>query len=185
MTENRGSGRREEIVAVARELLEEHGPDGLSMRRIADRLSMRAPSLYKHLPHKRALESALISSGFEELAAVFDRLQPATRADAMREIGHAYRAFALEHPHLYRLMTERELDRESLAPGVEDAAAELIVQAAGGDGDLARAAWAFAHGMAVLELNHRFPPGADLDAAWERGLQAIIAAAPDPSAPVA
>ena len=44
------------------------------------------------------------------------------------------------------------------------------MEAAGGDEALARAAWAFAHGMTVLELNGRFPPGADLDAAWREGL---------------
>ena len=43
----------------------------------------------------------------------------------------------------------------------------------GGDVDLARAAWAFAHGMTILELDGRFPPHADLDAAWERGLHAF------------
>jgi hypothetical protein len=27
--------------------------------------------------------------------------------------------------------------------------------------------------MTILELNDRFPPGADLDAAWERGVEAL------------
>jgi hypothetical protein len=43
----------------------------------------------------------------------------------------------------------------------------------GGDRDRARAVWAFAHGMTILELNGRFPPDADLDAAWRRGLDAF------------
>jgi hypothetical protein len=29
------------------------------------------------------------------------------------------------------------------------------------------------HGMTILELNQRFPDGADLDAAWEHGLKAF------------
>jgi hypothetical protein len=33
--------------------------------------------------------------------------------------------------------------------------------------------WAFAHGMTILELDRRFPPDADLDAAWRRGLDAF------------
>ena len=48
-----------------------------------------------------------------------------------------------------------------------------VVRAAGGDRDLARAAWAFAHGMTILELNNRFPAGADLDAAWRRGMDSL------------
>jgi hypothetical protein len=45
-----------------------------------------------------------------------------------------------------------------------------LIEAAGGDADLARAIWAFAHGMTILELDGRFPPGADLDAAWRTGI---------------
>ncbi|MEV0651222.1 WHG domain-containing protein [Phytomonospora sp. NPDC050363] len=37
----------------------------------------------------------------------------------------------------------------------------------------ARAVWAFAHGMVVLELEDRFPPDADLDAAWRVGCEAF------------
>ena len=37
----------------------------------------------------------------------------------------------------------------------------------------ARAIWAFAHGMVMLELDHRFPPDADLDAAWRSGITAF------------
>ena len=70
-------------------------------------------------------------------------------------------------------MTERPLQRERLAPGVEERAARAVIDAVGGDPDLARAAFGLAHGMANLELNERFPPGADIDAAWDRGLEAI------------
>jgi hypothetical protein len=44
-----------------------------------------------------------------------------------------------------------------------------------GDRVLARAVWAFAHGMTSPELNERFPPDADLDAAWDRDLKRIPA----------
>jgi Tetracyclin repressor-like, C-terminal domain len=63
-------------------------------------------------------------------------------------------------------------------PGSEERAVIAAVAAAGGDRDLARAAWAFAHGMTILELNHRFPAGADLDAAWRRGLVGLQASVP-------
>jgi AcrR family transcriptional regulator len=160
------SPRAREIVAVARELLEADGPEALSMRRIADRLGIKAPSLYKHLPDKQALEAALISDAFAEMAEAF-------AGHTLQELATTYRAFATAHPHLYRLMTERPLPRDRLAPGVEDRAAAPIVAAAGGDEDRARALWAFAHGMAILELNDRFPPGADVDAAWRTGVAAF------------
>ena len=70
-------------------------------------------------------------------------------------------------------MTERPLQRERLTPGAEARAAAPVLRATGDDPDAARAAWAFAHGMTILELNGRFPPDADLDAAWRRGLDAF------------
>jgi AcrR family transcriptional regulator len=160
------------VVAAARELLDAEGLDGLSMRRVADRLGIRAASLYEHLAGKEALEAAIISDGFVEVA---ERLEAAEAAggDPVGAVAAAYRAFALAHPHLYRLMTERPLRRDLLEPGVEERAAGPVVRALGGDADAARAAWAFAHGMTILELNGRFPANADMDAAWERGLRAL------------
>ena len=164
--------RAQEIVEAALGLLETEGADALSMRRVAERVGIRAPSIYEHLADKRALEAAIISRGFELQAAAFEH---AVRDadDPTTALARAYRDFAAAHPHLYRLMTARELDRSLLAAGVEERAAATVVAAAGGDGDLARAMWAFAHGMTILELDRRFPPGADLDAAWRRGLDAF------------
>jgi AcrR family transcriptional regulator len=165
------SARAQEIVAAARSLLEEEGPDALSMRALAERLGIRAPSIYKHLPDKRALVNALVSDGFEEMAETFEAA--AGGGDRLVALAAAYRDFARRHPHLYRLMTEGPLDRARIAPGAEERAARPVVEAVGGDPDRARAAWAFAHGMTILELEGRFPPDADLDAAWRSGLEAL------------
>jgi AcrR family transcriptional regulator len=164
--------RAREIVNAGRELLEQEGPQALSMRRVAQSLGIRAPSIYKHLPDKDALEAAIISTGFEDQAALFEAAIE-NRDDPLGALALAYREFASLHPHLYRLMTERALNRELLAPGSEERAARPLYQATGENLDLARAAWAFAHGMTILELNGRFPPDADLDAAWRRGIDAL------------
>jgi AcrR family transcriptional regulator len=159
------SPRAREIVAAARTLLEDEGE--ISMRRLADRLGIKAPSLYKHLPGKQALEAALISDAFLEAAERFEA------AESLQELGAAYRAFALEHPHLYRLMFQGRLPRERLTPGAEARAAAPVIAAAGHDPDRARALFAFAHGMVILELEDRFGPGADVDAAWAQGLSSF------------
>ncbi len=108
---------------------------------------------------KDALEAAIISTGFEEQAALFEAAID-NSDDPLGALARAYRDFALRHPHLYRLMTERALNRELLVPGSEERAALPLYQATGENLDLARAAWAFAHGMTILELNRRFPPDA-------------------------
>jgi AcrR family transcriptional regulator len=166
------SPRAREIASAARALLDEEGAEALTMRGVADRLGIQAPSIYKHFAGKEELEAAVISQGFAESARVFEEAV-AGSADPLGTLASAYRRFALERPRLYRLMTERPLRRDLLEPGVEERAARPLVEAAGGDEALARAAWAFAHGMTILELNGRFPPEADLDAAWREGLRAL------------
>jgi len=166
--------RRAEIIQTARRLLDERGPDELTMRSIADELGIRAPSLYKHIADKHELEVALIAQGFEEQALAF-RVAVDDAGDPIAAIGATYRAWANAHPHLYRLMTDGPLPRDELPAGVEDAAAEPLVAAVGGDIDIARAVWSLAHGLVTLELADRFPPGADLDAAWSVGLGRLAA----------
>ena len=178
------SPRARAIVSAARQILERDGPDSLTMRRLGDAVGIRAPSLYKHFPDKAAVEVALINDGFEEIARSFETAL-ANGEDSLVEIAKAYRAFARSNPHLDRLMTAGPLPRERLRSGVEARAAAPIVQAVG-EPDRARAIWAFAHGMVILELDGRFPPEADLDAAWAAGLTAFAAACtPNPGYPPA
>jgi AcrR family transcriptional regulator len=208
------SARADEVVVAARRLLEEEGAGALTMRRLAEQLGIKAPSLYKHLPDKAALEAAIIATGLEEAAARFEQAVDsattgggAANGDAARDgsavgnaatggpatggeaggtggdaagggalaiaaLAAAYREFALAHPHLYRLMHNGPLPRQHLPAGVEDRAAAPVLRVAGSRAR-ARALWAFAHGMVMLELDQRFPPDADLDAAWEAGITAF------------
>lgn len=172
------SPRVSEAVAVAREILEREGPEGLTMRRLAEAMGIRAPSLYKHVESKEELEALLIVDIFREIGGVFhDAVARASKGGskkkALTELGRAYRRWALAHPHLYRLMTGGPLPRERLPEGLEAWAGEPVVIAVQGDPDRARAAWAFAHGMTILELDGRFPADADLGAAWASGITSL------------
>jgi AcrR family transcriptional regulator len=180
------------VVAEGRRLLEEEGPGALTMRRLAERLGIQAPSLYKHLPDKTALEAAIIATGMEEAATAFETaIAEAPDAggsggagaptdaggsgagnEALTALAAAYREFALAHPHLYRLMNNGPLPRQYLPPGLEERTAAPLLRAAGSRAR-ARAVWAFAHGMVMLELDQRFPSDADLDAAWRAGIAAF------------
>jgi AcrR family transcriptional regulator len=142
------------------------------MRRLGDQLGIRAASIYEHLRSKDALEAALISIGFEEQADMFAQAIRGS-ADSIASLTAAYRDFARHQPNLYRLMTERPLRRDLLTPGVEEAAAMPLLRATGGDLAHARAIWAFAHGMVILELNGRFPPGTDLETPWRKGIDRL------------
>jgi AcrR family transcriptional regulator len=165
------SPRAREIAKAARELLETEGPDALTMRRLADRQGIRAPSLYKHVPHKAALEAAIIADGFQEAAQAFEAAVDGA-ADPLTALVVAYRAFAAAHPHVYRLMTGGPLPRNLLPHGLEERTARPLLQATGTPAR-ARAAWAFIHGMIMLELNDRFPDDGVTEHAWNSGIAAF------------
>ena len=165
-------GRRADIVAAARDILETSGPDALTMRAIATRLGIKAPSLYKHYPDKEALEADLMAEALGETAGIFATAAAST-ADPIPALADAYRRWALDHPHLYRLLNDRPLPRERLPEGLEARAARPLVDAAGGDRARARAFWGLAHGLVSLELADRFPADADIDAAWAIGTSAL------------
>jgi AcrR family transcriptional regulator len=165
--------RLSQIVSAGRRLLEEQGPDALSMRNVAAAIGIRAPSLYEHVADKRTLENAIVAQGLDEQGAV---TAEALRAggDPLTAIADAWRTWALDHPHVYRLIYARGLDRH--VPDVaaaEQRAGDAIRTLTGADLASARVIWAFAHGMVMLELNDRLPPGPAVDELWERGLEAL------------
>jgi AcrR family transcriptional regulator len=170
------SARATQIVDSARALLEAEGPDALTMRRIADVVDIRAPSIYKHLPGKHALEVALVEQGLFEMGDVLHRaVDEAGPGEAIESLLASYRAEALAHPNLYRLATVGPLARPELTPGLEDWAGEPFFLVAG-DEFVAQALWSFAHGMVVLELDRRFPDTSELGRTWAAGAAAFAAA---------
>ena len=169
-----------ESVAAARRILEQEGAGALTMRRLAEELSMQAPSLYKHFSGKAALESALIEDSMFDIGAVTHRaLHEAAPGGPLQSLLVAYRSYCLAHPNLYRLATSGRLQRDTLPEGLEQWAGNpwFVVT---GDPSLAQALWSFAHGMLILEIDDRYPPGSDLDQTWRAGGAAFDALARSP-----
>lgn len=167
------SERAADIVATARRVLETEGLDALTMRRLGDAVGMRAPSLYKHFPSKRHVEAALVEEAFAEMGAVLHRaVRRPGRRTPVAAVLVAYRTMALANPHLYRLATGSDLPRDLLAPGLEAWSGEPFYLATG-EPHRAQAMWAFAHGMAILEIEGRFPEGSQLDRTWRAGAESF------------
>jgi AcrR family transcriptional regulator len=157
--------RRDEIIDAAARLLRAEGPEALSMRRLADALSMRAPSLYKHVEGKEEITAALQERALRDLTVALHGAAPGVRG-----LAAAYRSWALANPQPYTLVNRYPLDRARLTPGVEDATAAPLLAVVHGDVARARALWGLAHGLVDLELAGRFPPDADLDASWNAAI---------------
>src|SRR3954466_2129834 len=106
------TSRRVQIVEAARHILEDLGPEALSMRNVAAQIGIRAPSLYEHVADKRALESAIIAAGLREQGAAFrEALADDPGGDPLHVVAHAWRRWATAHPHVYGLIYARDLDR--------------------------------------------------------------------------
>lgn len=104
----------ERIVATAVELLDEHGVDGLTMRRLADRLGAGAMSLYWHVDNKEAVFDLALDSvlGYREPP------QLAETQDWRGEVFHMledWRASMLRHPWSAALLPRRALGPNILA----------------------------------------------------------------------
>ncbi len=169
------TARAAEIIDTARALLEEIGPRGLTMRKLADALGMRAPSLYKHLPSRSALEVALVEHGLDEIGGALHAALAKSTADPIGALLDTYRSAGLANPQLYRLVTASSFPRGQILDGLEAWAGEPFFLATG-DSHLAQALWSFAHGTLILELDGRFLGGSDLDRTWQAGAKAFKAA---------
>lgn len=161
----------EEIVAAGREILEVAGPSGLTMQAVADRVGVRAPSLYKRVRDRDALHAAVATASIDALTA---RLEAS--GDDIGALAHAYRSFAQEHPEGFRLMFTIAAPHDAL----ERSAAPLIRAASSMVGeedalDAARLFTAWATGFLQMELSGAFRLGGDVDRAFEYGLRRLTA----------
>ncbi|KIF75354.1 TetR family transcriptional regulator [Streptomyces sp. 150FB] len=103
-----GGRLREDIIAAAVELLDETGDErAITLRSVARRVGIAAPSIYPHFPDQPAIMLAVVRREFAELERML--LSAVERAgDDPRErlfaICDTYLAFAQSHPERYRTM---------------------------------------------------------------------------------
>lgn len=167
------SARTQDLVDAAFAILDEEGRGALTMRRLAEDLGMRAPSLYKHVTDKATLEAALIEDVLFDMGAVLHAaLAEPDHHGAVASVLRAYRAHSLEHPNRYRLATGGPIRRDLLPECLEEWAGQPFHLAAR-DPYLAQALWSFAHGMVILEIDGRYPEDSDLDRTWAAGAAAF------------
>src|SRR5688500_17475678 len=106
--ERRRRNREQMVAAIldaARAVMRERGVADLSLREVARRVSMQAPSLYEYFPSKAALFDALFLAGFRLFRErlVRAREEAGTFWEQMEASFEAYMGFAREHPDLYQL----------------------------------------------------------------------------------
>jgi AcrR family transcriptional regulator len=96
---------REKILDAARELFIAEGYEGVSMRKVAQKIEYSPTAIYMHFPDKEQLFLELCHSDFRRLAAAFIKLgEVKDPVERIRRIGHTYIDFGLKNPNHYRMM---------------------------------------------------------------------------------
>lgn len=122
----RREATRREIVDAAWMLAQEQGLAEFTLRDVAERVGMRAPSLYTHFKSKHAIYDAMFGQAwtdFEQVGvAELADLPQAPRA-AVRRVARVFFDFAVANPTRHQLLNQRtipgfEPSAESYAPAV-------------------------------------------------------------------
>ena len=101
------------IVDEAVQLLNEGGLDNLSLRKLADRLNVSAPSIYRHFADKAALKSAILDTMFFE---TLDSIPEHTDAAAwMQAFGEALWRMMMHVRDYARLLLVTDIQPEHVA----------------------------------------------------------------------
>ena len=156
---------RAETLSAARKLIQEEGYQGLTIRKLANRMECSPMALYSYFADKQALLAALALEGFEKVAKRFGSAVDHDPLTALRKILLDYIAYAEEYPNEYRILFlsvetlgELKLSREDLqernpAFGALFKCVETCIKAGVFQGDafaISTVLWTGAHGAASL-----------------------------------
>jgi AcrR family transcriptional regulator len=108
----RREAARQEILSAAWDVAREHGLAALTLREVAARVGMRAPSLYSHFASKHAIFDAMFGQAWAE----YDRLAEGAMAQlpdeprgVLRAIARRYLDFAAADLPRHQLMDQRTI----------------------------------------------------------------------------
>ncbi|MGL4648273.1 MAG: TetR/AcrR family transcriptional regulator [Caldilineaceae bacterium] len=164
------------VVDGAAQLVNERGPDTLSLAELAARFRVRTPSLYNHIQGLDGLRRDLALLGLRDLAA---RVQTATIGlagrDALQAIATAYRDYAHENPGVYPYTLRHTEDADDELHAAGEHLLHLLFAALRGyklpQAELVHAARnvrSAIHGFVSLETARGFGMPVDLDESYAR-----------------
>ena len=177
-------------MAAASELIAESGDASqLTLRGLARRVGIAAPSIYRHFPDVEHLKLAVVDRSFAEFAGARDAAsrRGTEPAEALLAGCRAYCRFALEHPGPYRFMLSHRAPAQGRQSPAGAGAFQVLTaairrcQEAGvaGAGDqpalLAAQVWAALHGLVLLRMNlPDFPWPASLEDMADQAVSRLV-----------
>lgn len=158
---------RNALVHEGLRLLEQDGPEAVSLRAVARAAGVSEAAPYSHFSGKHKLMAAIAAKGFRMLS---DALEPVA-TDSSRSIvdlGMSYIRFAEHHPYLYTLMFETNeahvADDDELQRAGREALNLLSLKAGLPNNEPLEdigslAAWSLVHGLVMLLIKGRVKAG--------------------------
>lgn len=115
----------DDVIEVAGRIVDAHGADALTMRRLADELGVAVTSIYWHVGNRDELVDALV----DRLIADMGTLRPrgASPRERIVSLARALRRKLLERPQLVALAHERARTPAMFQP-VQDAIARELAE---------------------------------------------------------
>lgn len=110
---------RTTAVAEAVRVLDDEGLGALSMRRLAQRLGVTSPSLYKHFRDLDDVLDAVAEAIAEEINSRAPHESPTSWRIELAELARRYRETFGRHPHAAALVMRRPLRNESSMAGLD------------------------------------------------------------------
>ena len=169
------------VVDAAAAIANAEGLEAVTLARLAGRLGVRSPSLYKHVRGLDGVRRALALRGLAEANVRIGRATVGkARDEALFALAHAYWQFARERPGLYAasLRAARPGEKDVAAAGEALLGTVLAVIAGygvtGADAlHATRGLRAIVHGFVSLDLAGGFRLKLDLDESFDRLLAAF------------
>ena len=104
MTSQAERNVRAELLHAAVQILNEDGPDALQTRKIAGAAGTSTMAVYTHFGGMSGLIAAVADEGLRQFDAAMTMPSTADPVADLMATGIAYRRYAIERPHMYRLM---------------------------------------------------------------------------------
>ncbi|MEV6327969.1 TetR family transcriptional regulator [Streptomyces sp. NPDC051909] len=105
---------RDGVLDTAAALVREHGPDALTMRRLAAELGTAVTSIYWHVGNRESLLDALVERTVADLGTL--RPRGADPAERIVSVATLLRRALRDRPHLVALVHERGLTERMFLP---------------------------------------------------------------------
>ena len=104
MTSQTERNVRDELLHAAVATLDEEGPDALQTRKIAGAAGTSTMAVYTHFGGMPALIAAVAEEGLRQFDVALTMPPTSDPVADLMATGIAYRRYAIERPHMYRLM---------------------------------------------------------------------------------